>query len=81
MLASTTPPRHPKAASTRSAGLTDGSTAAGSRETCRQESRSMFRNTTAPTPTSDLEDRSMRFVEYAMAIVAVVAAGVLALIR
>ena len=41
----------------------------------------MFRDTTAATPESDLEDRSMRFVEYTMAIVAVVAAGVLALLR
>jgi hypothetical protein len=41
----------------------------------------MFRDTTAPTPESDLEDHSMRIVEYAMAILAVVAAGVLALLR
>ena len=34
----------------------------------------------APTE-SDAEDRSMRVVEYAMALVAVVTAGILALIR
>jgi len=47
----------------------------------RQESRSMFRETPAPTTESDLEDHSMRLVEYAMAIVAVVAAGILAFLR
>lgn len=36
---------------------------------------------TLPPPESDVDDRSMRLVEYAMAIVAVVAAGVLAFIR
>lgn len=41
----------------------------------------MFRQTALPTPESDLEDHSMRVVEYAMALVAVVTAGILALLR
>ena len=41
----------------------------------------MLRDIPAPTSESDLEDHSMRIVEYAMAIVAVVAAGILALLR
>lgn len=41
----------------------------------------MIRQTTLPTTESDVDDRSMRFVEYGMALIAVLAAGVLALIR
>jgi hypothetical protein len=41
----------------------------------------MIRQTALPTTESDVEDRSMRLVEYVMAIVAVLAAGILAFIR
>jgi hypothetical protein len=41
----------------------------------------MIRQTTLPTTDTDVEDRSMRLIEYAMAIVAVLAAGILAFIR
>lgn len=41
----------------------------------------MFRQTALPTTESDVEDHSMRVVEYAMALVAVVTAGILALLR
>jgi hypothetical protein len=41
----------------------------------------MFRDTTSPASESEIEDRSMRIVEYAMAIVAAVAAGILAFLR
>jgi len=42
---------------------------------------SMIRQAPMTTTDSDVEDRSMRVVEYVMAIIAVVAAGVLAFIR
>jgi hypothetical protein len=41
----------------------------------------MIRQTTLPTTEPDVEDRSMRLVEYAMAFAAVLAAAVLAFIR
>jgi hypothetical protein len=41
----------------------------------------MIRQTTLPTAEPDAEDRSMRIVEYALAFVAALAAGVLAFIR
>ena len=41
----------------------------------------MLRQTALPTTESNGEDRSMRVVEYAMAIVAVLTAGILALLR
>jgi hypothetical protein len=41
----------------------------------------MIRPTAIPATESDVDDRSMRFVEYAMAIVAVLAAGILTLLR
>ena len=41
----------------------------------------MIRQTILPATESDVEDRSMRLVEWGMALVAVLAAGVLALIR
>ncbi len=41
----------------------------------------MFRQTALPTTESDVEDQSMRVVEWAMALVAFVTAGILALIR
>jgi hypothetical protein len=41
----------------------------------------MMRQTALPIVESDVEDRSMRVVEYAMAVVAVVAAGILAILR
>ena len=41
----------------------------------------MIRQPALPTAESDVEDRSMRLVEYALAFVAVLAAGVLAFIR
>ena len=41
----------------------------------------MIRRATLPTTESDVEDRSMRLAEYAMAIVAVLVAGILAFIR
>jgi hypothetical protein len=47
----------------------------------RQEARSMIRQTGVSSPESDAEDRSMRFVEYPLALVAVLAAGILAFIR
>jgi hypothetical protein len=46
-----------------------------------QESRSMIRQTGLPATEGDVEERSMRFVEYAVAFVAVLAAGILAFIR
>jgi hypothetical protein len=41
----------------------------------------MIRQTTLPTAESDVDDRSMRFIEYGLALIAVIAAGVLAFIR
>jgi hypothetical protein len=41
----------------------------------------MIRQTALPAADSDVEDRSMRVVEYAMALVAVVVAGILAILR
>lgn len=41
----------------------------------------MIRQTTLPTPESDVDDHSMRLVEYTLALVAVLAAGILALVR
>ncbi len=41
----------------------------------------MFRRIALPTSESDVEEHSMRVVEYALAFVAVVAAGVLAFLR
>jgi hypothetical protein len=41
----------------------------------------MIREAPAATTESDVEDRSMRVVEYVMALVAMVAAGVLAFMR
>ena len=41
----------------------------------------MIREARAVTTDSDVEDRSMRVVEYVMALVAMVAAGVLAFMR
>jgi len=41
----------------------------------------MIRPTRLSSPEHDAEDQSMRFVEYALAFVAVLAAGILAFIR
>ena len=41
----------------------------------------MFRQTALTTTESDVEDHSMRVVEWAMALIAVVTAGILALVR
>ncbi len=41
----------------------------------------MFRQTAHPTTESDVDDHSMRLVEWAMALIAVVTAGILALVR
>lgn len=41
----------------------------------------MIRQPALPATESDVEDRSMRFVEYLLAFIAVLAAGVLAFIR
>jgi hypothetical protein len=41
----------------------------------------MMPQTALPTAEADIEDRSMRVVEYAMAAVAVVVAGILAILR
>jgi|RhiMetStandDraft_4_1073278.scaffolds.fasta_scaffold960579_1 hypothetical protein len=41
----------------------------------------MLRQTTITTTEPDVEDRSMRVVEYLMALIAAVAAGVLAFVR
>jgi hypothetical protein len=41
----------------------------------------MIRQAPIVTTESDVDDRSMRMVEYVMAIIAVVAAGVLAFVR
>jgi hypothetical protein len=41
----------------------------------------MIRQTGLQATETDVEDRSMRVVEYAMAVVALLAAGVLAFIR
>ena len=41
----------------------------------------MLRDTTITTTESDVEDRSMRVVEYVMALIAAVAAGILAFVR
>jgi hypothetical protein len=46
-----------------------------------QESRSMIRQTELQATEGELEERSMRFVEYAVAFIAVLAAGILAFIR
>ena len=41
----------------------------------------MIRQSALPTTESDVEDRSMRVVEYALAFVAALVAGVLAFVR
>jgi hypothetical protein len=41
----------------------------------------MIRQTGLSSPKPDAEDQSMRFVEYALAFIAVLAAGILAFIR
>jgi hypothetical protein len=41
----------------------------------------MIRQTTVAVTDSEIEDRSMRVVEWAMALIAAIAAGVLAFIR
>jgi hypothetical protein len=41
----------------------------------------MIRRTALPTTESDDDDHSMRVVEYVLAVVAVVAAGILAFLR
>jgi hypothetical protein len=41
----------------------------------------MIRHTTVATTDTEVEDRSMRLIEWAMALIAAVAAGVLAFIR
>jgi hypothetical protein len=41
----------------------------------------MIHQTTVTTPDADVEDHSMRLVEWAMAFVAALAAGILAFIR
>jgi hypothetical protein len=41
----------------------------------------MIHQTTVATTDTDVQDRSMRVVEWAMALVAAVAAGILAFIR
>ncbi len=41
----------------------------------------MIRHTTVATTDTEIEDRSMRVIEWAMALIAAVAAGVLAFIR
>jgi hypothetical protein len=41
----------------------------------------MIHQTTVATADTDVEDRSMRVVEWAMALVAAIAAGILAFIR
>jgi hypothetical protein len=41
----------------------------------------MIRQTGLPTPETEVEDRSMRLVEYVLAFIAVLAAGFLAFIR
>ena len=41
----------------------------------------MFRQTVLPITETDVEDHSMRVVEWAMALIAVVTAGILALVR
>jgi hypothetical protein len=45
------------------------------------ESRSMIRQTSFTATEADAEERSMRFVEYVLAFVAILAAGILAFIR
>lgn len=41
----------------------------------------MFRQTALPPTASDTQDHSMRLVEWAMALIAVITAGILALVR
>jgi hypothetical protein len=41
----------------------------------------MLRETTITTTEADVEDRSMRLVEYLLALMAAVAAGILAFVR
>lgn len=41
----------------------------------------MLREPTIPAPETSLEDRSMRMIEYAMALVAALVAGILAFVR
>ncbi len=41
----------------------------------------MIRQTGLPMPETEAQDRSMRFVEYVMAFIALAAAGILAFIR
>ena len=41
----------------------------------------MIHQTTVNTPDTEVEDRSMRLVEWALALIAAIAAGVLAFIR
>jgi hypothetical protein len=45
------------------------------------ESRSMIRQTGFTATEADAEERSMRFVEYVLAFLAIFAAGILAFIR
>lgn len=45
------------------------------------ESRSMIRQTGFTATEADAEERSMRFVEYGLAFVAILAAGIMAFIR
>jgi hypothetical protein len=47
----------------------------------QQESRSMIRRARLPGMGNDVDERSMRLVEYALAFVAVLVAGVLAFVR
>jgi hypothetical protein len=47
----------------------------------RQEQRSMFRQETISTDETVHDDRSMRVVEWILAVMAMAAAGVLAFIR
>jgi hypothetical protein len=41
----------------------------------------MIHQTSVATPDTEVEDRSMRLVEWALALIAAIAAGVLAFIR
>jgi hypothetical protein len=41
----------------------------------------MIRQTGLPIPETEVDDRSMRRIEYALAFVAVIAAGILAFVR
>jgi hypothetical protein len=48
---------------------------------CTMGVQSMIHQTTVATPDTEVEDRSMRLVEWALALIAAIAAGVLAFIR